>query len=147
MIKEFRDFVTRGNVLELAVGIVIGAAFSTVVSSFVDDILMPPIGMALGGVDFSNLYIALDGNTYESLDAAMAAGAATINYGLFIMALINFLIVAFLLFLIIRQVNRFQREAEEAPAEPTTKACPYCLSEIDLNAVRCPFCTSELEAS
>ena len=147
MMKEFKEFVMRGSVLDLAIGIIIGAAFSAVITSFVDDILMPPIGMALGGVDFSNLYISLDGVAYESLAAAQLAGAATINYGLFIMALIDFLIVALVLFLIIRQVNRMRAaEVDEAPAEPTTRECPYCRSEIAIEASRCPQCTSELEA-
>lgn len=147
MIKEFKEFVMRGNVLDLAIGIIIGAAFSAVITSFVNDILMPPIGMVLGGVDFSNLFISLDGVDYESLAVAQEAGAATINYGLFIMAVIDFLIVALVLFLIIRQVNRLRAtEEEEAPAEPTTRECPYCRSEIAIEASRCPQCTSELEA-
>ena len=149
MIKEFRDFIMRGNVLDLAVGIIIGAAFTTVVKSLVDDILMPPIGLLLGGVDFSNLFINLSGGDYSSLVAAQEAGAATINYGLFINALINFLIVAFVLFLIIKQFNRIQDilqkpAPEEAPAEPTSKECPYCFTEIPIQATRCPHCTSEL---
>lgn len=147
MIKEFKEFVMRGNVLDLAVGIIIGAAFTAIVNSFVNDILMPPIGMVLGGADFSNLFISLDGVDYESLAAAQEAGAATINYGLFIMAVIDFLIVALVLFLVIRQVNRMRApEKEEAPAEPTTKKCPYCKSEIAIDATRCPQCTSELPA-
>lgn len=147
MIKEFKEFVMRGSVLDLAVGIIIGAAFTAVITSFVDDILMPPIGMLLGGVDFSNLYISLDGSTYESLAAAQLAGAPTINYGLFIMALIDFLIVALVLFLIIRQVNKARavKVEEETAAEPTTKECPFCRSEIALGASRCPQCTSQLE--
>ena len=145
MIKEFKEFIMRGSVLDLAVGIIIGAAFTAVVNSFVDDILMPPIGMALGGVDFSNLYISLDGVEYASLAEAQLAGAPTINYGLFIMALIDFLIVALVLFLIIRQANRMRADKEEeAPAEPTTKMCPYCRSQVALEASRCPHCTSEL---
>jgi large conductance mechanosensitive channel len=147
MIKEFKEFVMRGNVLDLAVGIIIGAAFTAIVNSFVNDILMPPIGMVLGGADFSNLFISLDGVDYESLAAAQEAGAATINYGLFIMAVIDFLIVALVLFLVIRQVNRMRApEKEEAPVEPTTKKCPYCKSEIAIDATRCPQCTSELPA-
>ncbi|MGD8585434.1 MAG: large conductance mechanosensitive channel protein MscL [Chloroflexota bacterium] len=145
MIKEFKEFVMRGSVLDLAIGIIIGAAFTAIVKSFVDDILMPPIGMLLGGVDFSELFISLDGTTYSSLAAAQDAGAATINYGLFINAVINFLIVALVLFLIIRQVNRMRApEKEEAPAAPTTKECPYCRMEVALEASRCPHCTSEL---
>ena len=144
MLKEFKDFVTRGNVVDLAIGIIIGAAFTSVVNSFVTDILMPPIGMLLGGVNFSELFIALDGNTYESLAVAQEAGAATINHGLFITALIDFIIVAFVLFLIIRQINRLKQE-EEAPAEPNSKNCPFCQSEIAIEASRCAFCTSQLE--
>ena len=148
MIKEFKEFVMRGSVLDLAVGIIIGAAFTAVVTSFVDDVLMPPIGMLLGGVDFSNLYISLDGVEYESLAAAQLAGAPTINYGLFIMALIDFLIVALVLFLVIRQVNKLRAtDEEEEPAAPTSKECPYCRLEVALEASRCPFCTSELEAA
>lgn len=148
MIKEFKEFVMRGSVLDLAVGIIIGAAFTAVVTSLVNDVLMPPIGMLLGKVDFSNLFISLDGTTYDSLTAAQEAGAATINYGLFIMAIVNFLIVALVLFLIIRQVNRMRAaEEEEAPAPPTTKECPYCRLEVALEASRCPHCTSELKAA
>ena len=147
MLKEFKDFVTRGNVVDLAIGIIIGAAFTSVVNSFVTDILMPPIGMLLGGVNFSELFIALDGNTYESLAVAQEAGAATINYGLFITALIDFIIVAFVLFLIIRQINRMKQEEEAAPAEPNSKNCPFCQSEIAIEASRCAFCTSQLETA
>lgn len=146
MIKEFKEFVMRGSVVDLAIGIVIGAAFTAVVNSFVEDILMPPIGMLLGGVDFSNLFVSLDGADYASLAAAQEAGAATINYGLFIMAIIDFLIVAVVLFLIIRQVNRLRAaEQEEAPAAPATRECPYCRLEVAPEASRCPHCTSELE--
>jgi large conductance mechanosensitive channel len=145
MIKEFKAFVMRGSVLDLAIGIIIGAAFTAVVTSFVNDILMPPIGMLLGGVDFSNLFFSLDGTKYATLAAAQEAGAATINYGLFINAIIDFLIVALVLFLIIRQVNRLRAsEEEKTPAEPTTKECPYCRMEVALEASRCPHCTSEL---
>jgi large conductance mechanosensitive channel len=144
MLKEFKDFVMRGNVIDLAVAVIIGAAFGAIVTSLVNDIIMPPIGMLLGGVDFSNLYISLDGVDYESLAAAQEAGAATINYGLFIMALINFLIIALVIFLIIRQINRMQAEEEAAPAEPTTKECRFCKMEVAIEASRCPYCTSEL---
>jgi large conductance mechanosensitive channel len=146
MLKEFKEFALRGNVLDLAIGVIIGGAFGRIVSSFVDDILMPPIGVLLGNVDFSNLFINLSGGRYESLAAAQEAGAATINYGLFISTVIDFVIVAFAIFLLIRQVNRLQRKEEE-PAEPTTKECPYCLSTIPIQATRCPHCTSSLEAS
>ncbi len=147
MLKEFKDFIMRGNVLDLAVGIIIGAAFTTVVNSLVNDVLMPPIGMLLGGMDFSNLFISLSGESYPSLAAAQAAGAATLNYGLFINAVINFLIVALVLFLIIKQFNHLMalgKKKEEA-AEPTTKECPYCFSTIAIKATRCPNCTSELK--
>lgn len=144
MLKEFKEFIMRGNVVDLAVGVIIGAAFGTIVSSLVNDILMPPVGLLLGGVDFSNLFINLSGGEFASLAAAQEAGAATINYGLFINHLINFLIVALAIFLLVRQVNRLQEE-EEAPAEePTTKECPFCHTEIPLAASRCPNCTSQL---
>jgi large conductance mechanosensitive channel len=144
MLKEFKEFAMRGNVFDMAIGIVIGAAFGAIVASFVDDILMPPIGMLLGGVDFTNLFISLDGQNYASLAAAQAAGAATINYGLFISTVIDFLIVAFVIFLLVRQINRMRAEPEEVPAEPTTKECPYCATEIPIQATRCPHCTSEI---
>jgi large conductance mechanosensitive channel len=147
MIKEFKEFVLRGNVVDLAVGIIIGAAFTAIVNSFVQDILMPPIGMLLGGVDFSNLFISLDGVDYPSLEAAQTAGAPTINYGLFIMALIDFLIVALVLFLIIRLVNRLRVTEEETTTGPASRACPYCRMEISVEASRCPHCTSTLEAA
>jgi large conductance mechanosensitive channel len=145
MLQEFKEFALRGNVLDLAIAVVIGAAFGNIVSSFVSDILMPPIGLLLGNVDFSNLFINLSGRRYESLAAAQEAGAATINYGLFINTIIDFVIIAFALFLIVRQVNRLQRQEE--PEEPTTKECPYCLSTIPVGATRCPHCTAELEAA
>ncbi len=142
MLKEFKEFVMRGNVLDLAVGIIIGGAFGQIISSLVNDILMPPIGLLLGGVDFSNLFISLDGTQYANLEAAVAAGAATLNYGLFINTIINFLIIALAIFLLIRQVNKMQKPAEAAA--PTTKDCPYCLSAVPLKATRCPNCTSEI---
>ena len=144
MLKEFKDFAMRGNVLDMAIGIVIGAAFGTIVTSFVDDLLMPPIGMLLGGVDFTNLFISLDGQQYASLAEAQLAGAATINYGLFLSTVIDFLIIAFVIFLLVRQINRMRAEPEEVPAEPTSKDCPYCATEIPLQATRCPHCTSEI---
>ena len=144
MLKEFKEFAMRGNVLDMAIGIVIGAAFGAIVTSFVDDLLMPPIGLLLGGVDFTNLFISLDGQQYASLAAAQEAGAATINYGLFISTVIDFLIIAFAIFLLVRQVNRLRVEPEEAPAEPTSKDCPYCATKIPIQATRCPNCTSEL---
>lgn len=145
MIKEFKEFIMRGSVLDLAIGIIIGAAFAAVVNSLVNDIIMPPIGYLLGGVNFADLFISLDGENYSSLIAAQDAGAATINYGLFINAIIVFLVVAFVIFLIIKAVNRLQGEEEEAPADPTTKECPYCLSEVALEASRCSYCTSQLK--
>ena len=142
MISEFRKFIVRGNVIDLAVGIVIGAAFTTVVKSFVDDILMPPIGRVVGGVDFTNLFMSLDGNDYASLEAAKAAGAATINYGLFINNVIAFLIVAFAVFLVVKAYERARRVDEEPSA--TVRACPFCVEDVALAATRCPHCTSEL---
>jgi large conductance mechanosensitive channel len=142
MLKEFKQFIMRGNVLDLAVGIIIGGAFGKIISSLVDDIIMPPIGLVLGKVDFSSLFIALDGSSYASLAAAKTAGAPTWNYGLFINTLINFLIVSFAIFLLIKQVNRMQKPA---PVEvPATKDCPHCQTAIPLKATRCPHCTSQL---
>jgi len=143
MWKEFRDFAMRGNVVDLAVGIIIGTAFGKIVSSLVNDVLMPPIGILLGKVDFSDLFINLSGRPYASLAAAKAAGAATINYGLFINTIIDFVIVAFAIFVVIRQINRLTTKPAPAAA-PTTKECPYCASVIPLKAKRCPHCTSEL---
>ncbi|HSD50307.1 MAG TPA: large conductance mechanosensitive channel protein MscL [Candidatus Methylomirabilis sp.] len=145
MLKEFKEFAMRGNVLDMAVGIVIGAAFGKIVAVFVSDVLMPPIGLLLGKVDFSNLFINLSGKPVSSLAEAKAAGAATINYGLFLNTVIDFLIVAFAIFLLIRQVNRLKRQPEPAPVVATTKDCPYCLSSVALKATRCPHCTSELK--
>jgi len=140
MLKEFREFVMRGNVVDLAIAVIIGAAFGKIITSFVEDVLMPPIGLALGKVDFSNLFINLSGKDYPSVAVAKAAGAATLNYGIFLNHIINFLIIAFAIFLLIKQINRMQ---EPAPA-PTTKDCPYCFSSIPLKATRCPHCTSDL---
>ncbi|MEJ2150843.1 MAG: large conductance mechanosensitive channel protein MscL [Chloroflexota bacterium] len=145
MLKEFKDFAMRGNVVDLAVGIIIGAAFNQVVNSLVNDIIMPPIGLILGRVDFTNLFISLTGQQYDSLAAAQEAGAATFNYGLFINALINFVIVAFAVFLLVRGMNRLHGQAEEAPPKPETKDCPYCFTAIPVKASRCPHCTSELK--
>jgi large conductance mechanosensitive channel len=144
MLKEFKEFAMRGNVVDLAVGVIIGGAFGQIVTSLVNDILMPPIGLLLGDVDFSNLFISLSGESYGSLAAAQEAGAATLNYGLFINAVINFIIVAFAIFLLIRGLNRLQRQEEEAPPAPTEKECPYCKSTIHIDATRCPNCTAEL---
>jgi large conductance mechanosensitive channel len=146
MIKEFKEFAMRGNVLDMAVGIIIGAAFGQIVTSFVADILMPPIGRLLGHVDFANLFLNLTDAHYDTLAAAKAAGAATMNYGIFFNTIINFLIVAFAVFLLVRSVNRFT--AKPAPAvAPTTRDCPYCLSAVPLKASRCGHCTSELRAA
>jgi len=144
MFKEFKEFAMRGNVLDMAVGIIIGAAFGKIVSSFVADVLMPPIGLLLGRVDFSNLFINLSSQSYPSVDAAKAAGAATLNYGLFLNTVVDFLIVAFAIFLLIKQVNRFMAKKEEAPPAPTTKECPRCLSQIPIKASRCAHCTSDI---
>jgi large conductance mechanosensitive channel len=145
MLKEFKEFAARGNVVDLAVGVILGAAFGKIVTSLVDDILMPPIGLLLGGADFSNLFISLNGQAYASLPAAKEAGAPTINYGLFINSVISFLIVAFAVFLLVRQINRLRRQ-EEPAAEPVVKECPFCCSTIPVKATRCPQCTSELAA-
>lgn len=147
MLKEFKEFAMRGNVLDMAVGIIIGAAFGRIVNSFVNDILMPPVGLLLGKVDFSNLFINLSDKPAGSLAEAKSAGAATINYGVFINNLIDFLIVAFAIFLLIRQINAMKRRSEPAPAAPNAKDCPYCLLSIPLRASRCPHCTSELKAA
>lgn len=151
MIKEFKEFAMRGNVVDMAVGIIIGGAFGTIVKSLVADIIMPPIGMMLGNVDFSDLFVVLrEGATappYLNLADAQKAGAVTLNFGLFINSVISFLIVAFSVFLLVRAVNRMKRQ-EEAPApEPTTRDCPYCLSAVAIKASRCPHCTSELPAA
>jgi large conductance mechanosensitive channel len=146
MFKEFKEFAMRGSVLDLAVGLVIGAAFGKIVTSFVNDILMPPIGLILGKVDFSNLFISLSGQHFASLDEAKKAGAATLNYGVFLNNILDFLIVAFAIFLLVKQVNRMRRQ-EPPPAPPRTKECKYCFSAIPVKAVRCPQCTSTLETA
>jgi large conductance mechanosensitive channel len=145
MFVEFKKFLTRGNVLDLAVALVIGAAFGGVVTSFVNDILMPPIGLALGRVSFSDLFVSLDGRAYPSIAAAKAAGAATLNYGLFITAIINFIVIAFAVFLVMRAVTRAVIRPAAAAA-PMTRDCPFCAMAIPLRAVRCPQCTSEVGA-
>ena len=148
MLKEFKEFAMRGNVVDMAVGIIIGAAFGTIVKSLVSDVIMPPIGLLLGNVDFSNLFIVLkEGATagpFASLADAQKAGAVTLNYGVFINTIISFLIVAFAVFLLVRSINKLKRKEEAPPAEPTTKECPQCLSTIPIMAKRCAFCTSEL---
>ena len=143
MLKEFKEFAMRGNVIDLAVGVIIGAAFNKIVTSFVNDILMPPIGLLLGHIDFSNLFIDLSGNSYQSLSEAKEAGAPTLNYGVLINNVIDVLIVAFALFLLIRQINRLANLKKEKKAEET-KECPYCLSAVPAKATRCAHCTSHL---
>jgi len=154
MLKDFKTFIMRGNVVDLAIGIVIGVAFGAIVSSFVKDVLMPPIGLLLGDVDFVNLFAVLKEGTvagpYPSLTAAQEAGAVTINYGFFINAIINFIIIAFaIFFFVIRPINKMheRRKAKEAAPAPSTKECPYCYSSISIKATRCPNCTSELKTS
>jgi large conductance mechanosensitive channel len=144
MLKEFREFVARGNVIDLAVGVVIGAAFGAVVTSLVNDVIMPPIGMLLSGINFKDLFITLNGQTYPSAQAAQAASAPAIYYGAFLNSVINFVIVAAVIFLLIRGINRLKRPTP--PADPTTKECQYCHTVIPIKAVRCPNCTSELKA-
>jgi large conductance mechanosensitive channel len=151
MFKEFKEFAMRGNVVDMAVGIIIGAAFGTIVKSLVDDVIMPPIGLLLGNVNFSDFFLVLKEGTvagpYASLAAAQEAGAVTINYGVFANAIISFLIVAFAMFLLIRAINQLKREEEAPPEESTTKDCPYCFSTIPIKAVRCAHCTSDLKAA
>jgi large conductance mechanosensitive channel len=144
MLTEFKKFMMRGNVLDLAVGIIIGAAFGKIVSSFVADILMPPLGLLLGRVDVSGLFVNLSGVTYATIAEAKANNAPTLNYGLFLQSVIDFLIIAFAIFLIIKQVNRFNRRPIEEPTAPTSKSCPFCVTSIPLPATRCPNCTSQL---
>ena len=144
MLKEFKDFAVKGNVVDLAVGVIIGAAFGKIVSSAVTDLLMPPIGMIAGKIDFSSLFISLNGESYESLSKAKAAGAPVIAYGLFLNNTIDFLIVAFVIFLVVKQINRLKKPAPAGP--PTTKDCPRCATSIPIKATRCPNCTSEISA-
>jgi large conductance mechanosensitive channel len=144
--KDFREFAARGNVIDLAVGVIIGAAFGKIVTSLVNDVIMPPIGMAIGRVDFKNLFVALDGQGYPSLADAQKAGAATINYGLFLNTVLEFLIVAFVIFLMVRQINRL-KTPEPAPPKDDSRDCPFCMSRIPGRATRCPHCTSELRPS
>lgn len=146
MFKEFKDFAVKGNVLDMAVGIIIGAAFGKIVTSLVEDVIMPPIGLLLGKVDFANLYINLSGQQWESLDAAKKAGAPIIRYGVFLNQTLSFLIVAFAVFLIVKAVNRL-RQQEEQVEEATEKLCPYCQTDIPIAATRCPHCTSTLDAA
>lgn len=145
-IAEFKEFAVRGNMIDLAVGIIIGGAFTAIVSSFVNDVVNPFLGLFTGNIDFSSLYLTLDGNEYASLAAAEEAGAAVVKYGSFISNVINFIIMALVVFIMVKMINKLREpKKEEAPAAPTTKKCPYCMSEIAIEAVRCPHCTSELE--
>jgi large conductance mechanosensitive channel len=144
MFKEFKEFAMRGNVLDLAVAVVIGAAFGKIVSSLVNDILMPPIGLLIGRVDFKDLFINLSGTSYPSVAEAKTAGAPTVNYGLFLNTILEFIIVAFAVFLLVRSINRMWRKPETASAAPTTKDCSFCRMSIPLTATRCPHCTSQL---
>ncbi|MEW6413276.1 MAG: large conductance mechanosensitive channel protein MscL [Candidatus Zixiibacteriota bacterium] len=153
MMKEFKEFAVKGNVVDMAVGIIIGAAFGTIVKSLVEDVIMPPIGLLLGNVDFSNLFIVLKQGAeiaapYATIADAQAAGAVTLNYGMFVNTVISFLIVAFAVFMLVKSVNKLKRQQEAPPApSPTTKECPFCLSEIPIKARKCPHCTSELQTS
>lgn len=151
MFKEFREFAMKGNVLDMAVGIIIGAAFGTIVNSFVQDVIMPPIGLLLGNVDFTNIFVVLKegkvAGPYASMAAAKSAGAVTINFGVFVNTIISFVIVAFAVFFLVRTVNRLKRQEEAPPAVPTTKECTYCFSSIPIKATRCPQCTSELKTA
>jgi large conductance mechanosensitive channel len=143
MLKEFKEFALKGNMLDLAIAVILGGAFGKIITSLVNDIIMPPLGLLLGNVNFTDLFISLNGTKYASLADAQTAGAATLNYGLFINTIIDFLIVAFIIFLIVRQINRMKRAP--APVAPTTKECPYCYTQIPIPATRCPNCTSDLK--
>ena len=145
MFKEFKEFAMRGNVIDLAIGVIIGAAFGKIVSSLVDDIIMPPVGLLLHGVDFSGLFLTLNGQHFANLADAKHAGAPTVNYGLFLNTVINFLIVAFCVFLLVQQVNRWTRKPQpETSAEPSTKECPQCTMTIPIRAKKCPHCTTQI---
>ena len=144
VMKEFKEFALKGSVMDLAIGIVLGAAFGKIVDSFVNDLLMPPLGLVTGGIDFSNHFVTLKGAPAATLAAAKEAGAVTLNYGLFLNTIVSFVIVAFAIFLVIKRINAFRRKAEAAPVVPTMKPCPECLSEIPLAAKRCRFCTVTL---
>jgi large conductance mechanosensitive channel len=146
MLKEFKEFAVKGNVLDMAVGIILGVAFGKIVTSFVEDIIMPPVGLLLGHVEFSNLFVSLTGVHFETLAAAKASGAPTINYGLFLNNVFNFLIVAFAIFLLVKQVNRFRRQQDQPTEAPLTRECPFCLSTIPIKATRCAACTADLGA-
>jgi large conductance mechanosensitive channel len=142
MLKEFREFAVRGNVMDLAVAVIIGGAFGKIITSLVNDVLMPLIGLILGGLNFSGLFIALDGESYATLEAAKTADAAILTYGIFIQAIVDFVIVAFVIFMLVRTMNRMKKP--QPAAEPTAKDCPYCFSTVPIKATRCPNCTSQL---
>ena len=144
MLNEFKAFALRGNVIDLAIGVIIGGAFGKIITSFVTDIIMPPIGMLLGGVNFADLFVALDGKEYESLAKAQELGAPTLNYGVFINTVIDFIIIAIVIFLVVKQINRLMPKPAPAVVEVTTKECPYCYTTIPIKATRCPHCTTEL---
>jgi large conductance mechanosensitive channel len=145
MLKEFKDFAMRGNVMDMAIGIIIGAAFGKIVASFVNDVLMPPLGLLMGSSDFTNKFFTLSGESFATLDAAKAAGAVTVNYGMFLNTVIDFVIIAFAIFIMVKQINRLKKQPEAAP--PNTRECPYCLSAIPIKASRCAHCTSELKTA
>jgi large conductance mechanosensitive channel len=144
MFKEFKEFAVKGNVMDMAVGIIIGAAFGKIVASLVDDVILPPLGLLLHHVDFSNLFITLGGGDFPTVAAAKAAGAPTLNYGLFLNSVLDFLIVGFVVFIMVKQINRWKKAP--APAIPNTRDCPYCLTPIPLKATKCPACTSQLSS-
>lgn len=145
MIKEFKKFAMKGNVVDMAVGVVIGGAFGKIVTSLVNDLIMPLVGILTGGMDFTNKFMSLDGNRYLTLEKAQEAGAATLNYGAFITTIIDFLIIAFSIFIVINQLNKFKKKEEVVEEASTTKSCPYCITDIPIKATRCPHCTSILE--
>lgn len=145
MFKEFKEFALKGNVVDTAVGIIIGVAFGKIITSFVNDIIMPPFSLLLGKINFSNLYINLTKTPYATLADAKAAGAATLNYGMFINNVLDFLIVAFVIFIVIRQLNKLKKKAATQPTVATTKECPFCKTQIALSAIKCPNCTSDLK--
>lgn len=145
MIKEFKEFAVKGNVMDMAVGVVIGGAFGKIVTSLVNDLIMPLIGILTGGMDFTNKFISLDGNQYLTFVEAQEAGAATFNYGIFITTIVDFLIIAFSIFIVIKQLNKLKKKEEVVEEVPTTKTCPYCITDISIEASRCPHCTSILE--
>jgi large conductance mechanosensitive channel len=145
MLKEFKEFAMRGNVMDMAIGVIIGAAFGKIITSLVNDVLMPPLGLLFGKVDFANMFYTLNGGVFKTLKDAQAAGAPTINYGVFINTTIDFILVAFVVFLVVKQINRLKKKPPEAA--PTTKECPFCISQVPLKAVKCPNCTSELKSA